>query len=308
MTQQLAIGVPRPNSRQMSAAVVVFESQSFARCSERALVLRTQGIAADIVPSGAGFALVVGSSDAAVARSEIENWQRENENWPPRHTPQRRHDLDAWPGVMMFVFLMCLGAILSTAHAGGFDWFGAGKVNASLVRDGQWWRTVTALTLHADLPHLASNLVFGSTLGYFAGRYFGSGLTWLAIVLAGAIGNLANSFLMPPTHTSVGASTAIFATLGMLSAFAWKRKMYPQDRWAYRLGPIIAGIALLAYTGTGGERTDVSAHLTGFASGFAVGVAFALIAASLPRTARAQWIAGTAALGLLALSWVLALV
>jgi membrane associated rhomboid family serine protease len=291
----------------MSVAAVVFESAHFAQCSERALVLRTQGIGAEVVPSGGGFALVVNPSDAVNAQREIDSWQRENENWPPRHTPVRHHYLDGWPGVMVYVFVMCLGFALSSAHAGGLNWFGAGKVDAGLVSDGQWWRTVTALTLHADLPHLVSNLVFGSALGYFVGRYFGSGVAWLAILLAGAAGNIVNSLLMPPTHTSVGASTAIFAALGMLSAFAWKRRMYPQDRWAYRLGPIIAGIALLAYTGTGGERTDVSAHLTGFGSGFAAGVGFAIMAAYLPRADKAQWIAGAAALALLAVSWAIAL-
>lgn len=296
-----------PNGKQMSAAVV-FKSARFAPCSDRALVLRTQGIAAEIVSADEGFALLVSPPDVARAALEIEQWQRENSNWPPPHTPERLAGLDAWPGVMMFVFLMCLFAALSGARAGGLDWFGAGRVDAALVTGGQWWRTVTALTLHADLPHLVSNLVFGSALGYFTGRYFGSGVAWLAILLAGAVGNFANSILMPPTHTSVGASTAIFAALGILSAFAWKRKMYEQDRWAYRLGPIIAGIALLAYTGTGGERTDVSAHVTGFASGFATGVGFALMLRYLPRGRRAQWLAAAMALCIVVGSWAIALV
>jgi hypothetical protein len=45
-----------------------------------------------------------------------------------------------------------------------------------------------------------------------------------------------------------------------------------QDRWAYRLGPIVGGLALLMYTGTGDENTDIGAHLMGFVCGFAGGI------------------------------------
>ena len=288
-------------------AVAIFESDRAAPCSERALVLGTQGIAADVLHADGRYVLVVPASHADGALAQLDTWQRENVDWPPRHAPPRYEYLDAWPGVLIYLFLMCLMAGAKIADPGGFDWFSAGKLNAGLVRSGEWWRAVTALTLHLDIAHLASNLVFGGAFGYFVGRYFGSGIAWLAILVAGAAGNVLNSFLQPATHTAVGASTAIFAALGILAAFAWKRKLYPQDRWAYRLGPIIAGVALLAYTGTGGERTDVSAHVTGFASGFAVGVALALAAVRLPRSGRAQWLAGGVALALLGVCWTLAL-
>ena len=45
-----------------------------------------------------------------------------------------------------------------------------------------------------------------------------------------------------------------------------------QDRWSYRIGPIVGGLALLMYTGTGDENTDVGAHLMGFVCGFVGGM------------------------------------
>jgi len=74
-----------------------------------------------------------------------------------------------------------------------------------------------------------------------------------------------------------------------------------------RLAPLVAGIALLAFTGTGGERTDVLAHLLGFVAG--VGLGFGLAHAPLPPPGRPapQWLAGGLALALLSGAWVAAL-
>jgi hypothetical protein len=45
-----------------------------------------------------------------------------------------------------------------------------------------------------------------------------------------------------------------------------------QERWSYRIAPIVGGLALLMYTGTGDENTDIGAHLMGFACGFVGGM------------------------------------
>jgi membrane associated rhomboid family serine protease len=78
--------------------------------------------------------------------------------------------------------------------------------------------------------------------------------------------------MLDSVHRSIGASTAVFATLGLVAGFVWRGKFMHQDRWAYRLGPIVGGLALLAYTGTGDANTDIGAHLLGFACGFATGM------------------------------------
>lgn len=287
--------------------IIVFRAAARAPCAERALVLGTQGIPSDIQHDGAGWALLVRAADADAAREQLTTWEAENADWPPRPRRVRYDYANAWPGVVGYVAVVLGFAVLSATRAGGLDWFGSGKVHAGGIMTGEWWRAVTALTLHLDLPHLAGNLFFGGVFGYAAGRYFGSGLAWLAIVVAGALGNALNSALLPASHTAVGASTAIFGALGMVSAFIWRHQTAPHERWARRLGPLVAGVALLAYTGIGGERTDVGAHLTGFLSGFVLGVVFALALARLPRGPRAQGVSAAATIALLALAWRLAL-
>ena len=62
---------------------------------------------------------------------------------------------------------------------------------------------------------------------------------------------------------------------------------------------------LLGFTGAGGERTDVLAHLTGFAMGALAGFAHATV--RVPRGRPAQGLAGLSAAALLVTSWAVAL-
>jgi membrane associated rhomboid family serine protease len=187
------------------------------------------------------------------------------------------------------------------------DWWSAGAAQAGLIADGEWWRTLTALGLHADLEHLASNLAFGSFLGLLLVQLLGPGLAWLAILLGGALGNALNALLQPTAHTAVGASTAIFAALGILATLAWRRRLVLWTRGLRRWLPLAAGVMLLAYLGFGGERTDIGGHVAGFAAGTALGVGLACAGDRVPQAASAQWIFGIAALALFALAWLLAL-
>ncbi|MFK8031698.1 MAG: rhomboid family intramembrane serine protease [Gammaproteobacteria bacterium] len=289
------------------AYVHIFAAQSPGPCRELALVLQSQGIPSQTIEHDGVFQLWVPESDLLMAKTELAVYQSENVNWKPRRERVVFDKFNPWPGLWAYVLLMLFVTFAAGSGLFGLSWFSDGKVNAGLVLDGEWWRTFTALTLHADVGHLAGNLGFGLLFGYFAGQLFGSGVGWLGIVLSGAVGNYINSFLSSSSHTSVGASTAIFGALGLVAAFSWRRKLYPQDRWVGRLGPLIGGIALLAFTGTGGERTDVGAHLTGFVSGIAIGSIQAVWPVNWLRQSRVQWLAGGSAVSLLMVSWVLAL-
>jgi hypothetical protein len=68
----------------------------------------------------------------------------------------------------------------------------------------------------------------------------------------------------------------------------------------------VGGLALLMYTGTGGENTDIGAHLLGFVCGFGAGLILIRLG-HLPKDARRQLIAGATALGLIFFSWAIAL-
>ena len=125
----------------------------------------------------------------------------------------------------------------------------------------------------------------------------------------GTLGNALNVLIQPGRHLAIGASTAVFAALGLLVAFTWRRGFWKDTPWRTRIAPVTAGIGLLAFTGTGsgveGDNVDVLAHLTGFGAGFGLGVLMARL--ELPQDADAQRWWGAVAIGAVVLAWMSAL-
>jgi len=284
---------------------VVFESRNRRSCSDRALVLAAAHIPYQLIDDGSSCALVVPAELSARAAEELRLYDEENP--PTRPQPRKRIVYqDSLPGVVGYVLVVCVVAWLAGYSSFDTNWFQAGRVDGTLIRDGEWWRTITALTLHSGVRHLLGNLVFGAFFGIFAGRLLGSGVAWLTVVVAAALGNTANSLLLESTHRSIGASTAVFATLGLLAGYVWRGQLMAQDRWPTRFGPIVGGLALLMFTGTGDENTDIGAHLMGFVCGFGAGMLLTMLG-RMPAPARVQYAAGAAALALIGLAWFLAL-
>ena len=284
---------------------IAVDASSDARgLKELVLVLEARGFVSEARIVDGVWYLFVPSVSAPLARAELRAYARENARFAGG---ERKIAMigNGWPGVLLFALVLVGVAALAAEQAFDANWYVAGRVDAAAIRAGEWWRVATALTLHADRGHLAGNIVFGGFFGFFVARYCGIGLGWAAILLAGAIGNATNAYVQPAAHLSVGASTAVFAALGILVALVWRRGFLRNTPWRKRFAPIFAGIALLAYTGTAGENTDLGAHLFGFLAGLGVGSAIAHDA--LLESRRAQWLAAVAGPGALVAAWAVAL-
>ncbi len=284
---------------------LVFESDRRTECADRALVLTAVNIPHRIVESAGLYSIVVPAAYSADAVEQLMQYDEENPPLAPPKPPAI-HYFDARPGLVLFALVISFVAWAESASLFNIDWRAAGRVDGDLIRDGEWWRNITSLTLHSSFKHFAGNLVFGCLFGFFAGRLMGSGVAWLVIVIAGATGNLVNTLLLESVHRAVGASTAVFAALGLLAGFVWRGKLMAQDRWAYRAGPIVGGFALLMFTGTGGPNTDVGAHLMGFLAGLLAGVLLAPWREKLNCSHR-QGVSAALVLIIIAAAWLLAL-
>src|SRR5580700_2041211 len=288
----------------------VYRSRRRRDCDERLLVLTALDIAGWVVPGEGEFVLLVAPPDLADATRHLLQYEAENRAPPPPPPAPRLYPY-AWVGCAGYVAVL-IGVALALSN--GFvrlDAFELGVLDAQLVQAGQWWRAWTALTLHLDGPHLAANLAAGTWFGYLAGRQMGSGTAWLLATTGAAIANLLEGLCGPPEHRAVGASTCVFSALGMMSAYSWRERFALPQRWARRWGPLVAGVILLGWTGSGGEGSevdvDVVAHLGGFVAGALLGAA-----AALPRLQQRlrrvpQWLTGAAALASLAIAWSCAL-
>ena len=286
------------------APVVVYRSHWRPDCAERAFVLQAVGIGSQVLQDARGWVLLVAEADTPSAAVQLRRYDLEN---PPKRRlpePEPAHR-QAWAGVAGYVLVLLAVGYLAGVHAFGVDWLAAGGLVGAAVRSGEAWRTVTALTLHFDVAHLVANLGFGAVFGLFAARALGPGVAAATVLAAAAAANGLNALVQPASSLSAGASTAVFATLGLLAGYEWRRRAAAPERRAWRWAPLVAGVFLLGFTGAGGENTDVVAHVAGFATGAVAGIAHARW--RLPRGPFAQWTSGVAAIIAIAVAWACAI-
>lgn len=171
--------------------------------------------------------------------------------------------------------LACLAVIYLYLVTGPWQadnpWFARGASDGSaILQQDQWYRCFTSLTLHADTAHLLGNVIIGSILIHFLCVHIGYGAAWLLVLLSGALGNLINIELHPPSHLSVGLSTGIFGAVGVLTGMQLFHD--PIRKKGRLLLPLGAGLSLLALLGASEGRTDLGAHLFGLLSGISLGL------------------------------------
>ena len=136
-------------------------------------------------------------------------------------------------------------------------------------------------------------------------------MTWLAILLSGALGNAINAWgYRGEWHGTIGASTACFGALGILmGAEVFSRWREPQTRSRGQLVlPLGGGLGLLAFLGVGekGGHVDYMAHCWGFVVGAVEGVAAEGWRVKDRAPVAVQRAAACAALGVVAGAWALA--
>jgi membrane associated rhomboid family serine protease len=266
------------------------------------LVLVSQGIETTIEQGeeGAGWGLVVARQDFERAVRTLRLYRLENRGWPWQQPVFRQGLLFDW-GSLAWVLL-----------AGVFFWLSAhgdlrspGIMDGGAVARGQWWRLFTAIWLHGDLAHLATNAALGLVLlGLAMGRY-GTGVGLLAAYLAGVGGNLIAGLLSLQTHRSLGASGMVMGSLGLLAVQSFSLWRQTPHAWKFILSGVCGGVmlfVLLALT----PGTDVMAHLGGFLCGLLLG-ALLNLAPAIAQKAGANLLGGLAFALLVIVPWWLAL-
>ncbi len=187
-------------------------------------------------------------------------------------------------------------------------WFVRGTASSERILHGEVWRAVTALTLHADMLHVLGNALSGSIFLSAVNRRLGDGRGPLLVLVSGALGNAMNAVWHRGAHDSIGASTAVFAAVGILVAtqLLIDRKSGPHT-WLERMAPLVGGLALLGMLGAS-PHSDLLAHLFGLAAGLVVGLFAVLATRSSKQSSLTVQIASIAiACVLIVASWTIAL-
>lgn len=97
-----------------------------------------------------------------------------------------------------------------------FRW-GASSASA-VVRDGEYWRLITATLLHGGLVHLALNMWALWVAGTQVCRWFGNGQFLLIYGGSALLGSALGLHFAAQQSVSVGASGAVFGVMGALLA------------------------------------------------------------------------------------------
>jgi membrane associated rhomboid family serine protease len=267
----------------------------FRRAMDLSLVLDEEGVAHELRSVGEErWALVVEDADAARADAALAAYERENPPAAPPRAEEPPPPLSAAVACGLVFFLSLLAFHVWTGPPSPASaWFDRGSADAAAILRGEWWRTFTALTLHADAGHAVGNALLGGLLLALLARSLGPGVACALLVLSGATGTAAAAALVRRDFVSIGASTAVFGALGALSVLPQLRRR----PWV----PLGAGLALLAFLGTS-KRADLAGHLCGFASGAILGACVSLLPPLRSRAAQAALAIASASVPVIAWS------
>jgi membrane associated rhomboid family serine protease len=160
----------------------------------------------------------------------------------------------------------------------GLSYWG-GKNAYLITEEGEWWRLLTPIFLHAGILHLIGNVCVQLDAGAFFEREWGSA-TWLAIYLISAVGSSLLSCAVMPQFVSVGSSGAVCGLFGgkLAEIFcrACESKKTSQGRVGHevrneQLGAVLCSVfvvGLFSFV----PFVDWGAHLGGLLGGVCVGM------------------------------------
>jgi len=287
---------------EVRPTAVVRVSPSGAQAEAWSLVLLALDIPHEIESVATGHALVVPAPFLRRALKALDAEDAEAKEPPPAKMPDRGR---SYIGVAIAIVLVAMYVVSGPrggADAGG--WFRTGSGVAERIMHGEWWRVVTALTLHSDWMHAIGNGLASIIFVGAVGRWLGGNWALFATLLSGVLGNAITALVYRHSHDVVGASTATFGALGILVGLqvAWRIRARAAGRVGRSFLALAVGMGLLAMLGTqdsfemlaqalggGGSgshsrlvaptvfvasKVDLLAHAAGFVSGIAVGALF----------------------------------
>jgi rhomboid protease GluP len=261
---------------EVPSEAAVRVSADHAQAEAWDFVLEAVGVNHRIAPTAEGWAVMVPPPMVSTALAALDAHDEEAEEGPVREpqAPDHGRTFVGLAAAVTIAAFFWVSGPRDGADAGG--WFRVGSGVAAAMIHGQWWRAVTALTLHADIMHVTGNAVFLVLFLSALGRWLGGGVAVLSMLLAGIAGNLLTAGIYGSPHNVVGASTATFAALGLLAGLQFMRRFNVRMvGWRKRAFlAVAASLGLLAMLGTG-EKADMLAHATGLGFGLIFGLLLA---------------------------------
>ena len=269
-------------------------------------VVGATGIGYSLIKTNGRWRILIAEKDRSRALDQLSEFERECEYWPPKFDSEPSLDngislISVYVGIYLFFFFLITGA-----YDPDVIWFDRGQGDAVKIYTGELWRSVTALTLHSDFSHVIGNALCCVFLCGQVCQILGQGSGWLLILLSGVMANILTSLMHRSSYIYIGASTAVFAALGILGAINFTHLRRTTLLRSYRLYlPIVSVFAIMSFMGTG-PKADIAGHFMGAVCGLFLGFFCSFLKTYRDKTLF-QLSCLTVAIVILFVSWSLAL-
>ena len=147
---------PDKDEDENSALVVIRSYQYPRQAHEAGLAILASGHSYWVYSSEEGYALAVPREHAQQLRREVEIAEIKNRYWPPPSPDLPDKKISKVPTAVAVILL-----IATFAAQNEFPFLKELGMNSSMgvAQNGEWWRIITAITLHSDISHLSGNLL-----------------------------------------------------------------------------------------------------------------------------------------------------
>lgn len=167
--------------------------------------------------------------------------------------------------IAFYVYTSVVGGdFLNTSGSMILDY---GQINVLVLYEAQYYRILTSMFVHANIAHIAGNMLFLLIFGLRGEEMFSLPEYLSIYFLGGLTGNLLSLLLLPLDVPSVGASGAIFAMFGAATIYA--RRSFSQSI----IGALIYAFFLLFLSS--GPGVNNYAHIGGLVTGLLIGYVLA---------------------------------
>lgn len=217
--------------------------------------------------------------NALCHREELEKAMRERarQQAAQKETEEMKKFSQAWwkeqpficsgiVAINMLVFLLC-------AFSGELLYNIGILYGPSVLENGEYYRFFTAMFLHGDVHHLASNMMMLFFLGEMVEKEMGHVRYLLLYLLSGLAGGMLSvwyGYASGNMAGSIGASGAVF---GVMGAFAFLVLSHRGKWQQVTYGRMLFLVVYSLYSGFTGTNTDNAAHVGGLLGGFLISIA-----------------------------------
>lgn len=177
-----------------------------------------------------------------------------------------------WPvalmvdAILIYFVVMFIGGVnpLSSSSQELFEW---GALRSASLRDGEWWRVVTSMFMHANVLHLVGNLIGLGVAAFFGIGLFKAGKTAVIFLISGVCAGTVAAWAFDGIY--VGASGAVMGLMGAILAvyICYRKSLDERDGLWWIAGT--AALTLLMGIQAGISNT---AHVVGLLTGAVLGL------------------------------------